>query len=285
MHWDGPILTDSGGYQVFSLARLRKIDREGVTFQSHLDGSKHLLTPEKAMKIQESLGSDIMMCLDECTSYPATHREAERSLALSTDWARRCKESCNTNRAALFGIVQGGMFKDLRAQGVEALTQIGFDGYAYGGWPVDQQGHLVEAVEITAGWVPRHLPLHGLGIGKPESIVRAARLGFNLFDCVLPSRDARHNRLVVFKDKPGSIDLREKDFYQFLYFQDNKHVRDTKPVEEHCDCLCCRNYSRSYLHHLLKIEDPLVYRLATIHNLRFYSRLLERLQSSGVQNR
>ncbi len=161
------------------------------------------------------------------------------------------------------------------------MFEIGFDGYGYGGWPVDQEGTLVEAVEMVAEWVPGHYPLHGLGIGKPENIVQAFQMGYNLFDCVLPTRDARHNRLYIFNDRIENINFEEKDFYDYHYIQDNRYARDTKPVDEYCDCFCCQNHSRAFLHHLLKIEEPLLNRLATIHNLKFYSRLMECLRRPG----
>jgi queuine tRNA-ribosyltransferase len=298
MGWKRPVFSDSGGFQVLSLiqgsAKMGSVSQRGFVYRLSKGGEKNLLTPEKSIQKQFRIGSDVMFCLDYCTHPQADYRLQQESVQITLEWAKRSKQEFQRQLSQqkiqgkpplLLAVTQGGNNKELRKRCTESLFEIGFDGYGYGGWPVDQQGNLVEAVELTAAWVPRYLPLHGLGIGKPENIIRAARLGFNLFDCVLPTRDARHNRLYVFKDKPDSIDLRETDFYHFFYFQDKKHVRDTKPVEEYCDCLCCRNYSRAYLHHLLKIEDPLVYRLATIHNLRFYSRLLERLQMDGMGNR
>jgi len=290
MKWDGPIFSDSGGFQVFSLidgaAKLGSVTKRGFVYRLEKAGKKHSLTPEKSILKQFQIGSDIMFCLDYCTHPGAEDAHQRKSVEITIDWAKRCRQEFDRQvqniksgqkRPLLFGVVQGGNNKELRTMCMEGLFEIGFDGYGYGGWPVDNEGSLVDAVEIVADRVPRHLPLHGLGIGKPESVVRAFRMGYNIFDCVLPTRDARHRRLYVYNDKIENLTLTGADFYSYLYIQDNKFVRDSNPVDPYCDCFCCGNYSRAYLHHLLKVEEPLVNRLATIHNLRFYSRLMEKL--------
>jgi queuine tRNA-ribosyltransferase len=288
MGWQGPIFSDSGGFQVFSLiqgtAKMGSVTRRGFTYRLTKGGEKNILTPEKSIQKQFQIGADVIFCLDYCTHPEADEQMQLESVEITIDWAKRCKQEFQRLVAQrkssgkpplLLAVIQGGNNKDLRKRCAEGLMETGFDGYGYGGWPIDQQGNLVEAVEMVARRVPSHYPLHGLGIGKPENILLAVQMGYNLFDCVLPTRDARHNRLYIFSGQVEHLDFKKKDFYQFLYFQDNKHIRDTNPVDKYCDCLCCKNYSRSYLHHLLKIEDPVVYRLATIHNLRFYTRLLE----------
>ncbi len=272
MHWDGPILTDSGGYQVFSLSKLRKISDEGVTFQSHLDGSTHLLTPEKAMEIQEALGSDIMMCLDECTPYPATHTESQRSLELSIDWARRCKESCNTERGALFGIVQGGMFEDLRAHGVEAVTDIGFDGYAIGGLSVGEPTELMFDISAsTLPLLPDSVPRYVMGVGTPEDLVELVSLGADMFDCVIPTRNARNGQLFV---RTGTINICNA-----------RYRADPEPIEAGCPCYTCREYSRAYLRHLFMAKELLAYRLNTTHNIYFFVSLMKEMRNAIRQER
>jgi queuine tRNA-ribosyltransferase len=225
-----------------------------------------------------------MFCLDYCTHPDAAEEMQRESVDITIKWAKRCKEEFERQlqnmkdperRPLLLAVIQGGHSKELRKECTERLFEIGFDGYGFGGWPVDKEGNLVEAVELVAQWVPRDVPLHGLGIGKPENIVRTFKMGFNLFDCVLPTRDARHRRLYVYKNNIENLDLMEPDFYRYHYIDNNKFMRDAEPVDPNCDCYCCRNYSRAYLHHLLKIEESLVNRLATIHNLRFYSKLLD----------
>jgi queuine tRNA-ribosyltransferase len=270
MHWDGPILTDSGGYQVFSLSKLRKISEKGVTFQSHLDGSTHLLTPEKAMEIQEALGSDIMMCLDDCTPYPATHTESQRSLDLSIDWARRCKESFSTQHGALFGIVQGGMFQDLRAKGVEATTNIGFDGYALGGLSVGEPKEMMlDIAASTLPLLPDSLPRYVMGIGTPEDLVELISLGADMFDCVIPTRNARNGQLFV---RGGNINICNAQYRE-----------DQGPVEAECSCYTCNHYSRSYLRHLFMAKELLAYRLNTIHNIHYFMTLMREIREAIQQ--
>ncbi len=267
MHWDSPILTDSGGYQVFSLAKLRKISDEGVVFQSHLDGSTHLLTPEKAIEIQEALGSDIMMCLDECTPYPATWGDAQKSLDLSVNWAIRCKECHRTTPGALFGIVQGGMFEDLRAKGVRALTDIGFDGYALGGLSVGEPKEtMLEIARLTLPLLPDRLPRYVMGVGTPEDLVELVCLGADMFDCVIPTRNARNGQLFI---RTGTLNICNA-----------RHREDERPVEANCRCYTCTHYSRAYLRHLFMAKEILAYRLNTIHNIHYFMTLMNRMRKA-----
>ena len=290
MDWTRPVSADSGGFQVFSLIHdnpnAGSITERGFTYRLSPGEPKETLTPEKCIEKQFKLRPDIMFCLDYCT-HPDDPLETQReSVRLTVAWARRCKETFTRllaglkglERPLLFAVVQGGSDPDLRRQCAEELREIGFDGYAYGGWPVSDEGLLVEMVHYVAEVTPDDLPRHALGIGKPENVVRAAAMGYDIFDCVIPTRDARHKRLYVATD--GFATLGEK-FYSNLYLQDKKFIRDFNPVEDSCDCLCCRRYSRAYLHHLFEIGDALALRLATIHNLRFYTRLLERLREVG----
>ena len=272
MHWDRPILTDSGGYQIFSLSKLREISDEGVTFQSHIDGSRHLLTPEKAIEIQETLGSDIMMCLDECTPYPASRTESKRSLELTIGWARRCKESLSSQGSALFGIVQGGMFEELRAYAVESLTNIGFDGYALGGLSVGEPKKLMLSVAaFTLPLLPESLPTYVMGVGQPEDLVELVSFGADMFDCVIPTRNARNGQLFV---QNGVLNIC------------NAHYKaDQEPVEAGCPCYTCKHYSRAYLRHLFMAKELLAYRLNTIHNISFFMRLMRKIREAISQGR
>ena len=272
MHWDRPILTDSGGYQVFSLSKLREISNRGVTFQSHIDGSRHLLTPEKVIEIQETLGSDIMMCLDECTPYPATHTESQKSLELSIDWARRCKESLSTEGSALFGIVQGGMFENLRAYAVEALTSIVFDGYALGGLSVGEPKEaMLDVAAFTLPLLPDLLPRYVMGVGAPEDLVELVSLGSDMFDCVMPTRNARNGQLFVSTGTLNICNARYRD--------------DELPVESGCLCYTCRHYSRAYLRHLFMAKELLAYRLNTIHNIYSFMRLMRKMREAIHEGR
>ncbi|MFH1081110.1 MAG: tRNA guanosine(34) transglycosylase Tgt [Pseudomonadota bacterium] len=267
MHWKGPILTDSGGFQVFSLGALRKITPEGVLFQSHIDGSKHFLSPELAVSIQESLGSDIMMCLDDCTPYPATHREVEDSLALTLQWARRSRAARQSPEQALFGIIQGGMYPDLRKIAVEALTAIGFDGYALGGVSVGEPKDSMRAVvaEITP-LLPCDRPRYLMGVGTPEDIVRCVGQGIDMFDCVMPTRSARNGLLFTNHEK--------------VVIKHARYREDPLPIDSLCDCYTCRNYSRAYLRHLFMANEILAMVLNTIHNVRHYLALMERIRDA-----
>ena len=258
MHWDRPILTDSGGFQVFSLAKLRKINEEGVIFQSHIDGSEHILTPEKSIEIQICLGSDIIMCLDECIKYPAGRDYTRDALELTTRWAKRCKKAWEDNgENALFGIVQGGMMKDLREISADTLVEIGFNGYAIGGLSVGEpKDIMLEMADITLPRLPDNKPKYVMGVGTPEDLIELVALGADMFDCVIPTRNARNGQMFT---KYGTINICNSSF---------KH--DTEPIESGCMCYTCRNYSRAYLRHLYMAKELLAYRLNTIHNIHYY---------------
>jgi len=275
MNWDRPILTDSGGFQVFSLAKLAKIHEEGVTFQSHIDGSKHLLTPEKAVEIQLILGSDIVMCLDDCIQYPSSRTEAETALEHTTNWAKRCKvlwEKQSRNDTALFGIAQGGMFGDLRKKSAESLTDIGFGGYAVGGLSVGEPKPLFyEMADVSLAHLPHNFPKYIMGAGTPEDLVELVGLGADMFDCVLPTRNARNGQLFT---RTGNLNISNSRF-KF----------DTGPVDESCSCYTCRNYSRAYLRHLYLARELLVYRLNTIHNICFFINLMRDIRKAIKENR
>jgi queuine tRNA-ribosyltransferase len=267
MNWDKPILTDSGGFQVFSLGDLRKITEEGVTFRSPINGEKILLTPEKSMDVQRDLGSDIVMIFDECTPYPATEQEARVSMEMSLRWAKRSKEAHGDNPAALFGIIQGGMYEGLRDVSLAGLEAIGFDGYAIGGLSVGEpKEDMIRIIDHTAPKIPEDKPRYLMGVGKPEDLVESVRRGIDMFDCVMPTRNARNGHLFVTE---GVVKIRNA-----------KHRNDTSPLDENCDCYTCKNYSRSYLHHLDKCNEILGARLNTIHNLRYYQRVMQGLRDA-----
>lgn len=267
MHWDYPLLTDSGGFQIFSLNSLVRVTEEGVQFQSHLDGSTHLLTPEKAMAIQKSLGADIIMCLDECLPHPATYPEAKRSLRRTLNWAKRCQESPRGAHQALFGIVQGGMYLDLRQEGLSALQQIGFDGYALGGLSVGESKEVMfKIVAGTAPLLPIDQPRYLMGVGMPEDILFAVKHGIDMFDCVLPTRNARNGMLFT---KNGRLIIKNARF-----------ADDSSPIEPGCACYTCRYYSRAYLRHLYLAEEILAARLLTIHNLFFYTNFMKDIRQA-----
>jgi queuine tRNA-ribosyltransferase len=267
MNWNGPILTDSGGFQVYSLGALRKIDDEGALFQSHIDGSKHFLSPEKAIEIQEALGSDIMMCLDECIAYPADRKKAEEALARTAKWAKRCRSAQTNGDQALFGIVQGGFFPDLRRQGVEDMAGIGFDGYAIGGVSVGEpKDVMMETLAFTAPLLPADAPRYLMGVGTPEDIVEGVFNGIDMFDCVMPTRTARNGLLFT---NTGKVVIRNA-----------RYREDSSPIETGCDCYTCQNYSRAYLRHLYVAGEILAMVLNTIHNLRYYLRLMERIRAA-----
>ena len=269
MHWDGPILTDSGGFQVFSLAKLRKIDESGVRFRSPVDGSEVFLSPEESMRIQTDLGSNIVMAFDECTPYPATLEQAEESMQLSMRWARRCKSAFADlgNENALFGIVQGGMYDELREQSCNALREIGFPGYAVGGLAVGEDKAIRDAVlESTTPHLPADAPRYLMGVGKPEDILASVARGIDMFDCVLPTRNARNDYIYT---QWGDIRLRNARFRT-----------DTSPIDPHCQCYTCRDYSRAYLYHLSKCGEILGSRLNTIHNLHYYQTLMQGIRAA-----
>jgi queuine tRNA-ribosyltransferase len=267
MHWQGPILTDSGGFQVFSLGALRKISEQGVTFSSPVNGDKVFLGPEEAMDVQRKLGADIVMVFDECTPYPADEQTAQISMEMSLRWAARSRIAHADNPAALFGIVQGGMHEHLRAISLQGLLDIGFDGYAIGGLSVGET--KAERVRILSQLLPQmrsEYPRYLMGVGTPEDIVEAVQLGVDMFDCVMPTRNARNGHLFV---HAGNIRIRNSQ-YQF----------DTRPLDESCPCYTCRNYSRAYLRHLDKTNEILGARLNTIHNLYYYQELMNSLRGA-----
>ncbi len=267
MHWQKPILTDSGGFQVFSLGELRKITEHGVTFRSPINGEKILLTPEKSMEVQRDLGSDIVMIFDECTPYPATEKEASDSMEMSLRWAQRSKDSHGDNPSALFGIIQGGMYEHLRDVSLEGLEDIGFDGYAIGGLSVGEpKEDMIRIINHTAPKIPENKPRYLMGVGKPEDIVEAVRRGIDMFDCVMPTRNARNGHLFV---NSGVVKIRNA-----------VHKTDTGPLDEKCGCYTCKNYSRSYLHHLDKCNEILGARLNTIHNLSYYQTVMSGLRGA-----
>ena len=272
MHWDKPILTDSGGFQVYSLGALRKISEAGVLFQSHIDGSRHFISPEIAVSIQEALGSDIVMCLDECTPYPVTLREAEKSLDLTLQWAVRSKKAAKNSEQALFGIVQGGIYPDLRKKSVEKLVEINFDGYALGGLSVGEPKEIMMSTVVNINpLLPFDKPRYLMGVGLPEDIVACVDYGVDLFDCVIPTRSARNGLLFTNHEKVVIKHARYRD--------------DPLPVDRLCDCYTCRNYSRAYLRHLFMAKEILAMVLNTIHNVRFYMRLMERIREAIREDR
>ena len=272
MHWDKPILTDSGGFQVYSLGALRKISEAGVLFQSHIDGSRHFISPEIAVSIQEALGSDIVMCLDECTPYPVTLREAEKSLDLTLQWAVRSKKAAKNSEQALFGIVQGGIYPDLRKKSVEKLVEINFDGYALGGLSVGEPKEIMMSTVVNINpLLPFDKPRYLMGVGLPEDIVACVDHGVDLFDCVIPTRSARNGLLFTNHEKVVIKHARYRD--------------DPLPVDRLCDCYTCRNYSRAYLRHLFMAKEILAMVLNTIHNVRFYMRLMERIREAIREDR
>jgi len=267
MQWQKPILTDSGGFQVFSLGELRKIKEEGVTFRSPLNGEKIFLTPEKSMEVQAALGSDIVMIFDECTPYPATEKQAKKSMEMSLRWAKRSKEAHGDNPSALFGIIQGGMYPNLRDVSLQGLEEIGFDGYAIGGLSVGEPKHeMIKILNHTTDQMPAHKPRYLMGVGKPEDLVEGVRRGIDMFDCVMPTRNARNGHLFV---QTGVVKIRNA-----------KYKDDVAPLDAECDCYTCKNYTRSYLHHLDRCNEILGARLNTIHNLRHYQILMQGLRDA-----
>ncbi|ABE75480.1 tRNA guanosine(34) transglycosylase Tgt [Psychrobacter cryohalolentis] len=279
MHWDKPILTDSGGFQVFSLGAMRKITEEGVTFKSPIDGAKVFLSPEKSMQIQYSLNSDIVMQFDECTPYPATHDEAKKSLELSLRWGQRCvdehKNLGSTN--ALFGIIQGSMYADLRKQSLEGLLEIGFDGYAIGGLSVGEpKEEMIDVLDYIADDMPADKPRYLMGVGKPEDLVEGVRRGVDMFDCVMPTRNARNGHYFVTGDADNAGVVR---------IRNSQYRTDEGPLDPECDCYTCQNFSRAYLSHLNKCKEMLGAQLATIHNLRYYQRLMQNIRDAIEQDK
>ncbi len=265
--WDRPILTDSGGFQVFSLGEMRKITEEGVHFRSPVDGAKVFMGPEESMAVQRSLGSDIVMIFDECTPYPATRDEARRSMEMSLRWARRSRDAHGDSPSALFGIIQGGMYPELREQSLKGLEAIGFDGYAIGGLSVGEpKAEMLEVLDYLPEWMPADKPRYLMGVGKPEDLVEGVRRGVDMFDCVMPTRNARNGHLFTAE---GTVKIRNA-----------RHRHDTAPLEADCDCYTCQHFSRAYLHHLDRCGEMLGSMLNTIHNLRHYQRLMAGLRGA-----
>ncbi len=272
MHWDGPILTDSGGFQVWSLGKLRKITEQGVHFQSPVDGRRIFMGPEESMAVQRALDADIVMIFDECTPYPATEGQARESMELSLRWAERSRRAHGDHTAALFGIVQGGMYAHLRDRSLEGLMRIGFDGYAIGGLSVGEgKEEMLRMLDHIAPRLPGDRPRYLMGVGTPEDLVEAVRRGIDMFDCVLPTRNARNGWLFSHE---GEIKIRN-----------SRYAADTAPIDPHCDCYTCRNYSRAYLRHLHQANEILGARLATIHNLSYYQGLMRGLRLAIAEKR
>jgi queuine tRNA-ribosyltransferase len=272
MNWPGPILTDSGGFQVYSLGPLRKITDDGVIFQSHIDGSRHFISPASVVEIQEALGSDIMMCLDECTPYPATFEEAKKSLELTIQWAQKSRLAKPQNNQALFGIIQGGTHPDLRRKAVEAVIPMDFDGYALGGLSVGEpKDIMMNITQSITPILPKDKPRYLMGVGMPEDIVACVDYGIDMFDCVIPTRSARNGLLFTNHEKVVIKNARYRD--------------DHLPLDNTCDCYTCKNYSRAYLRHLFMAKEILAMVLNTIHNVRYYMRLMEEIREAIKNDR
>ena len=267
MNWDRPILTDSGGFQIFSLRELAKITEEGAAFKSHLDGSALFLSPEDAVEVQEALGSDIMMCLDTCIPYPADQQETISATELTTRWAVRSRAAQHDTGQLLFGIVQGGMYPDLRALAAEQLIDIGFDGYALGGLSVGEPHDLMrEITEHTAKLLPQDYPIYLMGVGTPEDLVESVHRGIDMFDCVMPTRNARNGMLFTSRGR--------------IVIKNSQYSSDPAPPDENCGCYTCRNYSRAYLRHLYMSREILAYHLNTIHNLHYFVGLMQGMREA-----
>lgn len=265
--WDGSVLTDSGGYQIFSLGVLNKVTEEGVSFQSHIDGSRHFLSPERAVEVQENIGADVCMCLDECVPYPASREYTAKSTGLTTRWARRCKEAQKKNSYHLFGIIQGGFYKDLRVQSAEEIVALDFDGYAIGGVSVGEPKSLMwEMVDEVIGMMPDNKPRYLMGVGFPDDIVEGVRRGIDMFDCIIPTRVARNGGLFTRK---GKINIKNA-----------RYTRDQNPIDESCNCYTCRTFSRAYLRHLTVSHELTSFYLNTIHNIYFYADLMKSVRTA-----
>jgi queuine tRNA-ribosyltransferase len=272
MNWDRPILTDSGGFQIFSLKDLTKITEQGAAFKSHLDGSSLFLSPEDAVEVQEALGSDIMMCLDTCIPYPASREEAIQSTELTGRWARRSRAAQKDTGQLLFGIVQGGMYMDLRKQAAEELIDIGFDGYALGGLSVGESNELMyDITEHTTPLLPQDYPIYLMGVGTPEDLVESVYRGVDMFDCVMPTRNARNGMLFT---SAGRVVIKNAQYQ-----------KDPRPVDEACDCYTCRNYSRAYLRHLYMAREILASHLNTVHNLHYFVNLMKNIRTAIEEDR
>ena len=272
MNWDRPILTDSGGFQVMSLAELRKLNEEGVTFKSHIDGSRHVLSPERSMEIQKLLGSDIVMCFDECPALPATYKRISESMQLSMRWAKRSRDAFGDRPGyGLFGIQQGGLEHDLRAKSAEILQSIEFDGYAIGGLAVGEgQEAMFQVLDFAPDMLPDDKPRYLMGVGKPSDIVGAVKRGIDMMDCVLPSRSGRTGQAFTHR---GVVNIKNA-----------RHQNDPRPLDPSCQCPACKNYSRAYLHHVFKSQEIISSMLLTWHNLHYYQDLMERMRNAILNN-
>ena len=290
--WKKSIVTDSGGFQAYSLIRQNPrfgtLHEKGITFQPEGSNRKYQLTPEKTVQLQMGFGSDVVICLDDCTHVDEGYAEQKVSVDRTIKWAKACKKEFNrlveqkklseNSRPRLYAVVQGGGYKDLRLRCAEALLAIGFDGYGFGGWPLDKENHLLsEIIAYTREIIPTEFPMHALGIGHPENVLACYDFGYDIFDSAMPTRDARHGRLYTFTT-PASAPL-SGDWLKYLYINDEEHIHNGAPISEYCDCPCCRHYSVGYLHHLFKMGDTLFMRLATLHNLRFMVQLCDRIRA------
>jgi queuine tRNA-ribosyltransferase len=299
MNWRRPIASDSGGFQLMSMIRENPkygtITRRGIHFTDVDSGRKKVLfTPERSIRLQFDLGADLMVCLDDCPRPDASPAEVAASVERTVHWAERCRAEFDRQlqvrhkgdgpRPLLFGVIQGGYDKVQRRRCAEALLLLGFDGFGFGGWPLTPEGELAEDIlAYTAILVPNDLPRFALGVGSPQHIVRCYQMGWRIFDCVLPTRDGRHGRLYAWNSpRLDQVAALAPDSYHFVYVRDEKHKRDKEPVSLACDCACCQNYSLGYLHHLFDVDDPLGQRLATMHNLRFYTQLMACIAGSGM---
>jgi len=292
--WDGPIVTDSGGFQAYSLIRqnpkLGSLTRRGLIFRPEGRSRKINLSPEKSVRLQMSYGADVVICLDDCTHVDDAPSAQRESVSRTIAWARRCKAEYlrrmdeasgpeADRRPLIFAVVQGGGIAELRRQCAQELLEIGFDGFGLGGWPLDSQGNLLtDIIGYVRELIPPEFPMHALGVGHPAHILTCASMGYDLFDSSMPTRDARHGRLQVWEQDGLPASPSMSGWFSYLYMQDSRHIRDGAPISSRCDCLCCANYSRALVHHLFKMGDSLYHRLATIHNLRFMTQLMRRIR-------
>lgn len=291
--WNKPIMTDSGGFQAYSVIRSSpkngSLTEKGISFKPEGSQRKYQLTPEKSVQLQINYGADIVVCLDDCTHVDDDPALQEISVNRTLAWAKKCrlefdrlldeKRLVNDSAPKLFAVVQGGGDKDLRKHCADELLDIGFEGFGYGGWPLDSNGKLLdEILGYTRSLIPNEFPMHALGVGHPEYVARCHEMGYEMFDSALPTRDARRGRLYTFNDSAGLFG----DWFSYLYINDLKHIKSSIPISEHCDCYTCQNFTRGYLHHLFKINDHLFYRLTTIHNLRFMSLLENRMRTNNA---
>ena len=291
--WNRPIITDSGGFQAYSLIRRNpkfgSLTKKGIVFRPEGSRRKFLLTPEKSVQLQLSYGSDLAICLDDCTHVTESFQSQKESVNRTINWAKRCRveferrigqmHTTEELRPFLFAVVQGGGSYELRRECAESLLEMGFDGFGYGGYPLDSKGNLlIDIIRFTRELIPAEFPMIALGVGEPGNVMKCMKIGYDLFDSSMPTRDARQGRLYVFEhDFFHRSEWRDEKGYSYLYIQDKKHVKNKRPASPHCDCITCSNYSLAYLHHLFRISDPLYFRLATIHNLRFITLLMEHL--------